>query len=323
MPAFTATAPGKIILFGEHSVVYDRPAIAVPVEKVRARAIVMPDLRAPDGQIRVQAPDIDLDATLADLPEDAPILLVVQNLLSEMKMDQTPAFTLQVKSTIPIAAGMGSGAAVSVAIIRAVSGFLGRPVPEQTISDLAYEVEKLHHGTPSGIDNTVVTFEKPVYFQRGQPIEFLNAGARLTFVIADTGIHISTAEAVGGVRREWQMDRQSYEAIFDEVAEIVVSARQFIEDGNNSELGSLMDQNHESLIKMGVSSPELNQLCDAARRAGAMGAKLSGAGRGGNMIALVSHDQAESVSNELENCGAVRVILTSIEPNAAKSADGH
>jgi mevalonate kinase len=318
MPAFTATAPGKIILFGEHSVVYERPAIAAPVEKVRARAIVMPDLRAPDGQIHVQAPDIDLDANLADLPEDAPILLVVQNLLSELKMDRTPAFTLQVKSTIPIAAGMGSGAAVSVAIIRAVSGFLGRPVSEQTMSDLAFDVEKLHHGTPSGIDNTVVTFGKPVYFQRGRPIEFLNVGASLTFVIADTGVPSSTAEAVGDVRRVWQTDRQSYEAIFDEVAEIVVSARQFIEDGKNSQLGLLLDQNHECLIKMGVSSPELNQLCDAARRAGAMGAKLSGAGRGGNLIALVPPDQAESVSNELAKCGAVRVIQTSIEPCAAK-----
>jgi mevalonate kinase len=186
------------------------------------------------------------------------------------------------------------------------------------MSDLAFDVEKLHHGTPSGIDNTVVTFGKPVYFQRGRPIEFLNVGASLTFVIADTGVPSSTAEAVGDVRRVWQTDRQSYEAIFDEVAEIVVSARQFIEDGKNSQLGLLLDQNHECLIKMGVSSPELNQLCDAARRAGAMGAKLSGAGRGGNLIALVPPDQAESVSNELAKCGAVRVIQTSIEPCAAK-----
>ncbi len=93
--------------------------------------------------------------------------------MEEITPYHTPSFTIQLDSTIPIAAGMGSGAAVTVAIIRALSAFLGKPLPNERISEMAYEIEKIHHGTPSGIDNTVVTFQKPVYFQRGEPLQTL------------------------------------------------------------------------------------------------------------------------------------------------------
>ena len=312
MPAFTATAPGKVILFGEHAVVYGRPAIAVPVRQVQARAVVSADPRLPSGSVRIQAPVVGVDAFLHELPENDPLALAVRSTLDALKISSPPSLRLRVTSTIPVAAGLGSGAAVSVAILRALSAFLGRPLPDESVSALAFEVEKLHHGTPSGIDNTVITYARPVYFVRGQPIEILTPGAPFTLVIGDTGIPSPTSVAVGDLRRLWQAHPDRCEPLFDATGKIARSARLLLERGQPEALGPLMDENHRLLIEMGVSCPELDRLVEAARQAGALGAKLSGGGRGGNMIALASPDTTPQVAQALEDVGAARVITTRV-----------
>jgi mevalonate kinase len=312
MPAYTATAPGKVILFGEHAVVYGRPAIAAPVSQVRARAVVSPAPRGPAGEVLVLAPDIGLESRLADLPEDHPLACVVNTLLAALQVSQPPACTLRVTSTIPVAAGLGSGAAVSVAILRAFSAFLGSPLDDEEVSALAYEVEKLYHGTPSGIDNTVITYGMPVYFVRGRQIQTLRLPCPFTLVIGDTGVAGPTAVAVGDVRRGWQASPADYEALFDRVGQIAEAARLAIEAGQVDELGPLMDENQAMLKRMGVSSPELERLVLAARRAGALGAKLSGGGGGGNMIALTEGENAPEIARALLEGGAVRAITTTI-----------
>ena len=312
MPAFTASAPGKIILFGEHAVVYGRPAIAVPVEQTRARAVVNPEPRQPAGYVHIQAPDIHLDANLEELPGEHPLTKAVAEVLRELRIPRLPACTLRVTSSIPVASGLGSGAAVSVAVIRALAAFLGRPLPPERVSALAYEVEKIHHGTPSGIDNTVITYNKPVYFVRDQAIQTLHSAAPFTILIGDTGIASPTAIAVSDVRRGWQADPQRYEAIFDAIGEISRQARAAIQSGTPELLGPLMDDNHAYLQDLGVSSPELDRLVFAARQAGALGAKLSGGGRGGNMIAMVEPDIAQAVAGALLEVGARRTIITEV-----------
>ncbi len=312
MPAFTASAPGKIILFGEHAVVYGKPAIAVPVTQVSARAIVRPDPRGIPGNMHIQAPAIGLDAYLADLPGEHPLAAAVKGVLSTLGVSRPLACSLRITSTIPVASGLGSGAAVSVALIRALSAFLGRPLSDEQVSALAFDVEKLHHGTPSGIDNTVITYARPVYFVRGQPIQTLRVTQPFTIVIGDTGISSSTAVAVGDVRHAWQQSPTSYEALFDAAGLIAQQARQVIENGHPEALGALMDSNHTLLQQMGVSSPELDRLIAAARLTGALGAKLSGGGRGGNMIALVQPADATLVAEALSKAGAVRTITTQI-----------
>lgn len=314
MPAISATAPGKIILFGEHAVVYGRPALAVPVEQVAARAVIMPDPRLPSGTIRIDAPGIGLQAELADLPADHPLGIAIQGALAALEISRPPAFNLRVTSTIPLAAGLGSGAAVSVAIIRAVTGFLGHALPDEQVSALAFEVEKRYHGTPSGIDNTVIAYRKPVYFVRGQPIETLQATEPFTIAIGDTGLRSPTVTAVGELRLRWQTNPGHYEAIFDAVGQIVEQARRHIETGKPAEFGPLMNENHHLLQAMQVSSPELDRLVDAARAAGALGAKLSGGGRGGNMIALVGPDTAGPVVSALKSAGATRTLVTTVGP---------
>lgn len=310
MPAFTATAPGKIILFGEHAVVYGRPAIAVPVDKVRARATIVADPKGEPGSVKVQAPDVGFDGELAAIPEDHPLAGALLAVFEEIDLERVPACKVRITSTIPIAAGLGSGAAVSVALIRAMAAFLGFPLSSERISALAYKVEKIHHGTPSGIDNTVVTFHKPVYFIRNKPVEILRLPKPFTVVIGDTGITSPTAAAVGDVRANWQADPGRYEILFDAIGEIAQEARRMIESGQPDAIGPLMDDNQSCLSEMGVSSPELDRLVEAARGAGALGAKLSGAGRGGNMIALTSAQKADDLERSLYEQGAKMVITT-------------
>jgi mevalonate kinase len=311
VPAFTASAPGKIILFGEHAVVYGQPAIAVPVTQVRATATVTPNFRGKSGDVQIIAPNINLESNLAALPPGNPIGSAVNQVFANLGIDRIPACTLKVTSTIPVASGLGSGAAVSVAIIRALSGFLGRQLSNETVSALAYEVEKIHHGTPSGIDNTVVTYAQPVYFVKGHPIKTFAIAKPFTIIIGDTGIPSPTKESVGDVRTAWQADPKHYERFFAVAGNITQTARQAIERGHLERLGPLMDENHALLQEIGVSSPELDRLVNAAKSAGALGAKLSGGGRGGNMIALGHNDNG--ISQAMRSSGAVNTISTQVK----------
>jgi mevalonate kinase len=305
----TSSAPGKIILFGEHAVVYGRPALAVPVTQVQATATVSENSR---GGIMIEAPNINLSAELSSLTPDQPLVAVINSVFSTLRISNPPACTVYLQSTIPVASGLGSGAAVSVAIIRALSEFLGKPLPDEKVNALAFEAEKLYHGTPSGIDNTVVTYAKPVYFIKRKPIKTFHVGAPFTIMIGGTGISASTKESVGAVRKLWQSDKPRWERIFTRVGEIVWNARQAIERGDTAELGRLMDANHTLLQKMTVSCVELDQLVEAARTSGALGAKLSGGGRGGNMIALVDKENAPAVARALSSAGAKRTIVTQV-----------
>ncbi|MDX1377783.1 MAG: mevalonate kinase [Anaerolineales bacterium] len=304
-----ASAPGKIILFGEHAVVYGRPALAAPVTQVHADVEVT---NADSAGIWIDAPDISLHAEVNTLPSDHPIASVIHNFLFISRISPFPNLNVKITSTIPVAAGLGSGAAVTVALIRALSSHLDYPMPNEEINAFAYEIEKLHHGTPSGIDNTVVTYTKPVYFVKGQKIETLSVGKPFTIVIGDTGISAPTKEAVGDVRRSWEADKSKWENVFDEVGEIAKQAKSIMEKGETKNLGDLMNQNHTLLQEMTVSSHELDILVSAALNAGAMGAKLSGGGRGGNMIALVEKEKAPDISEALHSSGAKRTIITTV-----------
>ena len=306
----TSSAPGKIILFGEHAVVYGRPALAVPVTQVQATATVSENSR---GGVWIEAPNINLSSELSRLALDHPLAAVVNSVFFALSVVRPPACTVYLQSTIPVAAGLGSGAAVSVAILRALSEFLGAPLSDERVNKLAFEAEKLHHGTPSGIDNTVVTYAKPVYFTKGQPIKTFRVGSAFTIVIGDTGIFAPTKESVGAVRKLRDADPPRWEKIFNRVGEIVWDARQAIERGDTAELGLLMDANQSLLQEMTVSSVELDHLIKIARTSGALGAKLSGGGRGGNMIALVRKENAPAMAEALLSAGAKRAIITTVQ----------
>jgi mevalonate kinase len=270
------------------------------------------DPRSPAGLVKLQAPDVELETTLDDLPENHPLAAVLRKAAAAMRLSHIPACTIKITSTIPIAGGMGSSAAVSVAVLRAFSASLGHPLSDEQVLQLSYEVEVIHHGTPSGIDNSVITYCKPVYFVKGRAIETLQVKQPFSLVIGDTGVQSPTSSVVNDVHEAWKAAQAQFEMLFDTAGDIAAAARKSIENGSVDKLGSLMDENQAVLHKMGVSSPELDRLINAAHSAGALGAKLSGAGRGGNMIALATVETSGGVAKAIDDAGAVRTIITEI-----------
>lgn len=309
-----ACAQGKIILCGEHAVVYGRPAIAVPVAEVQARATVEDGV---EGQgIVIVARDLGRVVTLGDEASDEtrdPLLAAAVNTLEYLGLGLGHDLVIVLESTIPVARGLGSGAAVSAAITRALAQHFSKDLTAEQVSGLVYDVEKLYHGTPSGVDNTVVAHQRAVYFVRGQRLEILRVGAPLLLLIADTGVESPTRAVVGAVRSAWQESKDRYETLFDEVGGTVVGIRDAMEKGDAAEVGRLMDENHRLLRAMEVSSSQLDALVNAAKRHGALGAKLSGAGRGGNMIALATPESCQKVKEALQDAGAQGVLQTEVK----------
>jgi mevalonate kinase len=311
----TAIAPGKIILAGEHAVVYGRPAIAAPVWEVQAKATMS---AAPPGSgCIIQARDLSKEIRLAQASDDEALALVTRLALARFGLPANPDCRIELTSEIPIASGLGSGAALSAALVRALALFAGQTPDPALVSELVYESEKLYHGMPSGIDNTVVAYGMPVWYIKGRPPERFTPGMRLTIAIGDSGIASPTRRTVGEVRRRWQEAPECYERWFDEIAAVVHAVRYVIEYGEPAALGALFDQNQHLLAQIGVSTPALEQLIVAAREAGAYGAKLSGGGGGGNMIALVDDETATPVKAALLHAGARRVLITRFGPTDA------
>ncbi len=305
-----ADAPGKVILFGEHAVVYGHPAIAVPVREVRARASVEP---GKTGQgVVIEAPDLGRRIVLHEAAKDEPLARIVRLTLAQIRADPDPDLTITVSSTVPVARGMGSGAAVSTAIARALCKYLNSWLTSRAISDLVFQTEVLYHGTPSGIDNTVIAFGKPIYFVKDEGWEVFWVGAPLLLAIADTGVESSTKEVVADLCQRYGAHPGRYASALDRIGKVAATARVALEQGHAETLGRLMDENHALLQQLGVSCPELDGLVAAARSGGALGAKMSGAGWGGNMIALITEASRGRVDIMLRLAGATRVIITEV-----------
>jgi mevalonate kinase len=313
MQTHIARACGKAILFGEHAVVYGRPALGVPIMQICAEAQVCEG----SGGATIIAEDLDEAWTLDELPPTHAIGHIVRATLKQLDEEAAPNFLLTLHSTIPMARGLGSGTALSTAIVRALVSFFGARLSPAQISALVFETEKLYHGTPSGVDNTIIAYEQPVYFVKGQQgrgavTTPLRVARPFMLVVGDTGVASETKIAVGDVRAAWQREPERHEKKFDAIGAITADARQAIEYGWLDKLGGLMDANQTQLRELMVSSPELERLIDAAKHAGATGAKLSGGGRGGCMIALVDETTQARVANALREAGAQRVIETEV-----------
>lgn len=307
-----ASAPAKLILCGEHAVVYARPAIAVPLHDLRAVATLSP---TPVGSgVRISAPDLGADWTLHDEP-DHPLSQVIRVALTEFALPDLDA-TITLQSAIPIASGMGSGASIGTALVRVVAAVAGATPSAAEVAALVYASEQGFHGTPSGIDNTVVAYEQAISFQRRAQdaplITALPIAQPLVVVVGDTGVRSPTRLPVGMVRAAWQAAPARYDALFDAVAHEVARAQAALATGDLRALGAALDANHALLEQIGVSSPELECLVTAARAAGALGAKLSGGGWGGVMLALATPERAATIARALQDAGAERVFVTTV-----------
>jgi mevalonate kinase len=314
MPAISRSACGKAILLGEHAVVHAQPAIAIPLTRKRVKVSVEPQILAPTGKIRVISAVMDLNQDLDTLPENHPVFQAVLLTLAELKVLQTPSCTLNISSTLPISSGLGSSAALAVATIRALSEFLGHPLDSETVNRIAFECETYVHGKPSGIDNTVVTYEKPILFQKGKYIEFIEPGRTLFFVFADSGVRKSTRMTVASLAQQLEDNPARIQPMLEEIGQLAIQGKQALLDGNPSSLAKAINRNQEILAELDLSCPELNLLIERALKAGALAAKLTGGGKGGHMLALVEEDSLQSVLGTLQDASGGKAFSTSLDP---------
>ncbi len=314
MPATTATACGKLILFGEHAVVYDSPAIAIPLTSLKVRATIEPAIGQPQGKIHIKAAALDVDNDLSELEKDHFLALTLNLLFSSLGLRQLPTCRVIITSELPIAAGLGSSAAISISLLRAMSAFLGHPLKPQELNTLAFQSEQAVHGRPSGIDNTVITYEKPIFYQRGEVIEFIQPIREFTFIVADSGVRKSTRESTGQLAEDLEAAPDVVQPHLDAIAELVQQSKRSFQIGDIEALGKAIDANQEHLSALRLSCPELDVLILTARQAGALGAKLTGGGMGGHMLALVTPETEAAVAQALTAAGSPNVFTTCLHP---------
>ena len=294
----TSSAPGKVYLFGEHAVVYGEPAVPCAIER---RARVSVEARD-DDSLRVRAADLSLDGFTVtyngetnDTPDvDVPTPLVeaamgyIDGAIEQARTaadEPNVGFDITVESDIPLGAGLGSSAAVVVAAIDAAARELGVELPTEELADRAYQVEyEVQDGQASRADTFCSAMGGVVRVQ-GDDCRRVRGVSDLPFVIGYDGGAGETGELVAGVRS--LKERYTFAAdTVEAIGDIVVEGERVLREGDIDELGKLMDFNHGLLSALGVSSRSLDTMVWAARDAGAHGAKLTGAGGGGCIVAL-------------------------------------
>lgn len=292
METTTASACGKLILFGEHAVVYGKPAIAVPLKELKLNVEVRENKESDNG-LEIESRNF----------EDIELLKKGTIRILEKLGIKNNNIKLRISSDIPAAAGLGSSAAFAVAATRAIAEFFGKNLDSKELIEASYAAETVFHGKPSGIDNAVVAYEKPVYFVKDKKPEFIEFVSPLTLLVVNTGIRSKTADVVNEVRERYEKNKEEYEAIFHDIENVVEKAGQSLEKGFISLAGKLMDENQQALERLGVSTKEINELIQDCKTLGCLGAKISGAGKGGNVIVLVDETSKEEVKKALEEKG--------------------
>lgn len=299
-------AHAKAILFGEHAVVYGAPAIAIPIHELAAEARVE---SAATG-IRIESELFSGKATAAPARLQ-PVITAIRASLAHVGRTEA-GVKVQILSAIPHSRGLGSSAAVAAAVARAVADWADTSLSVPELYDIVQQAERVAHGKPSGLDARAVTADGTIRFDFGV-VSPVRTGARFNFVLADSGIAGSTAEAVGEVRTRRAQDPEGIEALLTRLAEISEGAIELLSAGDHVQVGWRMDEAHELLQGIGVSSAVLDSLVDAAKQAGALGAKLTGGGIGGCIIALSrSPEHAEELASVLREAGAPRTWTAAV-----------
>jgi mevalonate kinase len=300
---------GKAILFNEHFVVYGVPAIVSAIGKYTV-AKVTPfegsEFKFEDD--RSATPSYKTDKL--EQQKDS-----FDRIFKKMRLDNSKnGIKIELGGNLYAASGIGASAASCVAVARALSEHFNLNLSDDEINDIAYEGEKGYHGTPSGIDNTASTFGGLIWFEKGEPniMKKISLPNPVRIVMCNTGKVADTTAAVEGVRKRKEKDPEKYKKIFNRAENIAYLAKRALQEENYKEVGKLMNENHKLLQQIEVSSRELDFLVGITREQGALGAKLTGGGLGGNMIALTpGKDLQENVANAIEKEG-FQVLKTTI-----------
>ncbi|MCC5793627.1 MAG: hydroxymethylglutaryl-CoA reductase, degradative [Chromatiales bacterium] len=290
---------GKVILLGEHAVVHHRHAIACPVP-LTIRCLVE------DGGhgVELLIPRWGVEYQLAKAPERRRSFEKAAGAILDKLGLADRQIRIEVFPDVPRGMGLGGSAALAVAIVRALDLHFRLGLSDVEVNELAYLSEQIAHGQPSGIDNTLATYGRPLVYRRGSPplVELLNIPQPLSLVVGMTRSEGLTAATVARVAEARQRNPRLYEKIFDDIDSLVLQAVSAIQDNRVAVLGDLMNICQGLLNALQVSTPELERLIGIARNAGALGAKLTGGGGGGAMIALCDGDP-EKVKTAIERQG--------------------
>lgn len=300
---------GKVILFNEHFVVYNIPSIVSAIAQATTAAVEAFEGEGWRMDDRRQATPGYKEEKLEQQRES------VERILKAAGVDSTKnPIEITLGGDLVAASGIGASAASCVAIARALSDEFGLNLPDERINEIAYEGERAYHGTPSGVDNTAATYGGLIWFVRGKPnvIERIEVKEPIEIVMGNTGIVANTVAAVAGVRERKEKNPEKYDKLFKAAEELVHDARMALENFDLEEVGRLMDENHRLLQGIEISCKELDFLVELAREQGAFGAKLTGGGLGGNMVALTpGKDLQERVARAMERDG-FEVLRTKI-----------
>lgn len=299
---------GKVILFNEHFVVYGIPAIASAIDR-STEAWVEP-ATGHSGEPFVPGLYLDDRRPATEGYKESKLEQQrdsVRRILEALGINPTDSpIRVILAGDLKAASGIGASAASCTAMARALSRYYGLDLDDERINEVAFEGEKGYHGTPSGIDNTAATFGGLIWFQKGKPnvLERLTLPRKVEIVMGNTGLVANTTAAVAGVRERREAEPERYARIFDEARELAERARRAVEEGDLDAAGRLMYENHRLLQEIEVSCEELDLLVDIARRNGAIGAKMTGGGLGGNMVALTpGENMQERVAAAIEDAG--------------------
>lgn len=285
------TAYGKLILIGEHAVVYGYPAIAMPFKWLQVQVHITP-----------ASGPIILDSALYNgKMDEAPQMLdglvkSVKEALSWIGARET-GFAITICSDVPTGRGLGSSAAVTTATMRALMAYFDCEMSAHRLLALLHTSELVAHGTPSGLDAATVMADGPIWYKNGERITPFSLGGCFHMVVADTGHQSDTASAVQGVRQYVTSEPAKGKTSLLHINEGVRDVGQALKEGAQQKIGRAFHAVQRELEVLGVSNSPLQQLITAANQAGALGAKLTGGGRGGCMLALA---QDEAHANELQ-----------------------
>lgn len=303
----TGVATGKIILIGEHSAVYGKPAIAIPCTAVTATTTVIPT----DKNITIQC---DLYNGLID---EVPSLLngiklVINETLSFLNVENS-ALHITIESNIPLERGMGSSAAISISIIKALFHYFNATPTPHDLFRLSELSEKIVHGNPSGLDASTIISQEAVWFQKGCPVKPFSFEVGAFLIIADTGITGQTKTAVEKVAQLQKNDTNTHQKLMTELENLTKQTQLALQNKSVTKLGTIFNQAHVILQQLGVSHQVVDTLVSVALRNGALGAKLTGGGLGGCLFALAdTFEKASDIATTLLQAGAKQTYIQAI-----------
>ncbi len=311
----TAVAPAKVILTGEHFVVYGTTAVVSAV-KIYSRATASrrrgKTIVTRSGSLKCAMHIDSGHCQVLNGGDDARTLLEPISQLARTALGnwagQSTGLDLDIKSDIPVGIGLGSSAAVAVSTVAAIGKLFRKRCRLETIRKYAFESERLIHKIPSGIDQTISTYGGVIAYQKERPFERVTVGRTFPIIIGDSGRKRSTGDIVSRVRALFAEREDMAEEVIRSANMISRKALTALRQGDIRRLGQLMNQNQELLQRIGVSTAELDKMISAASEAGAFGAKLTGAGGGGSMIALASQDRIPAVVEAIREAGGAPFV---------------